>query len=136
MSRRYLTPDGSRVKNVFKQGELIIAEITFESLNGVLENVAVVDMLPAGFEIENSRLASRQDTPELYDQEFNPNFIDIRDDRLIFYATFPFRNPQKFYYPLRAITEGEFTVPPVSAEAMYDPTKSAVASSGTIQVVK
>ena len=136
ISRRYLAPDGSSVKNEFKQGELVIAEITFEALTSNLDNVAVVDMLPAGFEIENSRLDTRQGTSELYDQEFNPNYIDIRDDRLVFYTTFRAMNQQKFYYALRAVTEGTFTVPPVSAEAMYDPTKSAVASSGTIQVVK
>ena len=93
-------------------------------------------MLPAGLEIENSRLASRERLSQLYTQAFTPDYIDIRDDRLIFFGTFPYQRAQKFYYPLRAVTEGTFTVPPVSAEAMYDPTKSAVASSGTIQVVK
>ncbi|MXZ01739.1 hypothetical protein F4Y93_14260 [Candidatus Poribacteria bacterium] len=136
ISRRYLTPDGSRVKNVFQQGELVLAEITVEALTSDLENVVIVDMLPAGLEIENSRLASRESVSWLYTQAFTPDYIDIHDDRLIFFGTFPYQQARKFYYPLRAVTEGTFTVPPVSAEAMYDPTKSAVASSGTIQVVK
>lgn len=137
ISRRYLTPDGSRVKNVFQQGELVLAEITVEALTSDLENVVIVDMLPAGLEIENSRLVSRERLSQLYNMPaFTPDYIDIRDDRLIFFGTFPYQRAQKFYYPLRAVTEGTFTVPPVSAEAMYDPTKSAVASSGTIQVVK
>ena len=136
INRRYLTPDGSRVKNVFQQGELVLAEITVEALTSDLENVVIVDMLPAGLEIENSRLASRESLSRLYTQAFTPDYIDIRDDRLIFFGTFPHQQVRKFYYPLRAVTEGTFTVPPVSAEAMYDPTKSAVASSGTIQVVK
>ena len=136
ISRRYMTPDGSRVKNVFQQGELVIAEITFEALSSSLQNVAVIDMLPAGFEIENSRLATRQQNTEMSEQEFTPNYIDVRDDRLVFYTTFHLWRPLKFYYALRVVTEGSFTVPPISAEAMYDPTKSAVASSGTIQVVK
>ena len=136
INRRYLTPDGSRVKNVFQQGELVLAEITVEALTSDLDNVVVVDMLPAGFEIENSRLASRESVSWLSTQPFTPDYIDIRDDRLIFFGTFPHQREQKFYYPLRAVTEGIFTVPPVSAEAMYDPTKSAVASSTTIQVVK
>lgn len=136
ISRRYLTSDGSRVKNVFQQGELVLAEITVEALTSDLDNVVIVDMLPAGFEIENSRLASRERVSWLHTQPFTPDYIDIRDDRLIFFGTFPYQREQKFYYPLRAVTEGTFTVPPVSAEAMYDPTKSAVASRGTIHVVK
>ena len=136
VNRRYLTPDGSRIKNIFRQGELVIAEITVKALTSDLENVAVVDMLPAGFEIENPRLVSREGVSWLYQQEFTPNYIDIRDDRLIFFGSFPHQGERRFYYPLRTVTEGTFTVPPVSAEAMYDPAKSAVASSGTIQVVK
>ena len=137
INRRYLTPDGSRVKNVFQQGELVIAEITVKALTSDLENVVVVDMLPAGFEIENPRLITRDSASWSKDkQAFTPNYIDIRDDRLLFYGTFQYQREERFYYALRAVTQGTFTVPPISAEAMYDPSKSAVASSGTIQVVK
>ena len=136
VNRRYFSVDGTKINTVFKQGELVVAEITVKALTSDLANVAVVDMLPAGFEIENSRLASRVNLPWLEQQAFNPDYIDIRDDRLIFFGAFPHQQEQKFYYALRAVTQGTFTVPPVSAEAMYDPTKSAVESGGTIQVVE
>ncbi len=136
VNRRYLTPDGSRVKSVFQQGELVIAEISVKALTSHLQNVVVVDMLPAGFEIENPRLATRYRAPWTERRDYTPDYIDIRDDRLIFFGAFSFQQEQKFYYPLKVVTEGTFTVPPVSAEAMYAPTKSAVASSGTIQVVR
>lgn len=162
ISRRYLTPDKSQVKNVFKQGELVVAEIIVKALTSDLENVAVIDMLPAGLEIENPRLVSRAGRPfmaqhnelprrapevpriiapeastsSMKQQVFKPDYIDIRDDRLLFYGSFQYQREHVFYYPLRVVTEGRFTVPPVSAEAMYDPSKSAVASTGTIQVIK
>ena len=154
ISRRYLTPDKAQVKNVFKQGELVVAEIIVKALTSDLENVAVIDMLPAGLEIENPRLVSRAGKPftvqhnelprrapeastsSMEQQVFKPDYIDIRDDRLLFYGSFQYQREQIFYYPLRVVTEGRFTVPPVSAEAMYDPSKSAVASTGTIHVVK
>ena len=136
VNRRYLTPDGSRVKNVFQQGELVIAEISVKALTSSLQNVVVIDMLPAGFEIENPRLATRYRAPWTERRDYTPDYIDIRDDRLIFFGAFNYQQEQKFYYPLRVVTEGTFTVPPVSAEAMYDPTKSAVASSGTVQVIR
>ena len=136
VNRRYLTQDQSRVKKVFQQGELLIAEITVKSLSKDLHNVVVVDMLPAGFEIENPRLKTRDSSSILHQKSFRPNNIDIRDDRLILFGAFPKDNEQKFYYTLRAVTEGSFTLPPISAEAMYDPSKSAVAGTGTIQVVR
>ena len=56
--RRYLNQEGIPYNNEFRHGNLVIAEITVKALTSDLENVVVVDMLPAGFEIENARLAS------------------------------------------------------------------------------
>ncbi len=151
INRRYLTTDRTRVKNVFQQGELIIAEISVKALTSDLENVVIVDMLPAGFEVENPRLVSsarglwgERSAPraaggqasQRQQQDFRPDYIDIRDDRLILYGSLRYQQQQKFYYPLRVVTQGTFTVPPIAAEAMYDPSKAAVASSGTVQVTK
>jgi hypothetical protein len=101
-----------------------------------LENVAIVDILPAGFEIENPRLESRAGIPWISEKGFKPDYMDIRDDRLIFFGKFPRQQEKRFYYALRAVTRGDFVLPPVAAEAMYDPTKSSVASSGKIRVVE
>ena len=134
--RRYLNQDGIPFDNEFPHGDLVIAEITVKSLNWNLENVVVVDMLPAGFEIENARLASRAGIPWLKTGDFKPDYVDIRDDRLIFFGAFPRQRERKFHYALRAVTRGDFTLPPVSAEAMYDPSNSSVAGSGKIKVVE
>lgn len=132
--RRYLNQEGIPYENEFQHGDMIIAEVTVKALTSNLENVVVVDMLPAGFEIENARLASRAGIPWLKQQDFNPDYVDIRDDRLIFFGTFPRQRQRKFHYALRAVTRGNFTLPPVTAEAMYDPVKSSVAGSGNIRV--
>lgn len=134
--RRYLNKDGEPYENEFNHGDLVIAEITVKALNWNLENVVVVDMLPAGFEIENARLASRAGIPWLKTQDFKPDYVDIRDDRLIFFGAFPRQRERKFHYALRAVTRGEFNLPPVSAEAMYDPANSSVAGSGKITIVE
>ena len=133
--RRYFNKDGESLTGTFVHGDLIIAEISVKALTANLENVVVVDMLPTGFEIENPRLESRAGIPWLKAQEFKPDYLDIRDDRLIFFGTFPRQRERKFYYALRAVTQGEFTLPPITAEAMYDPTKSTVAGSMDIKVV-
>ena len=62
--------------------------------------------------------------------------MDIRDDRMLLFATLPRQQEQKFYYALRAVTVGEFVLPPVAAEAMYDPAKSSVANSGSLRVIE
>ena len=133
--RRYFNKDGEELTGTFVHGDLIVSEITVKALTANLENVVVVDMLPTGFEIENPRLESRAGIPWLKAQGFKPDYIDIRDDRLIFFGTFPRQRERKFYYALRAVTQGEFTLPPIAAEAMYDPTKSAVTGSMNIKVV-
>ena len=133
--RRYFNKDGEEVARQFVHGDLIVAEVTVKALTANLENVVVVDMLPAGFEIENPRLESRAGIPWLKAQDFKPDYLDIRDDRLIFFGTFPRQRERKFYYALRAVTQGEFTLPPITAEAMYDATKSTVTGSARIEVV-
>ncbi len=135
VSRRYFNKDGEGRTGTFVHGDLIVAEITVKALTTDLENVVIVDMLPTGFEIENPRLESRAGIPWLKTQDFKPDYLDIRDDRLIFFGTFPRQRERKFYYALRAVTQGDFTLPPIVAEAMYDPTKSAIKGSMRIEVV-
>ena len=96
--RRYFNKDGEGQTSTFVHGDLIIAEVTVKALTANLENVVVVDMLPTGFEIENPRLESRAGIPWLKAQDFKPDYIDIRDDRLIFFGTFPRQRERKFYY--------------------------------------
>ncbi len=133
--RRYFNKEGEERTDTFVHGELLIAEVNVKALTANLENVVVVDMLPTGFEIENPRLESREGIPWLKARGFKPDYIDIRDDRFIFFGTFPRQRERKFYYTLRAVTQGEFTLPPIVAEAMYDTTKSAVTGSRRIAVV-
>lgn len=117
-----------------RQGDLVVAQISMTALDKPLENVIVADLLPAGLEIENPRLESRADVSWIKDQEFVPDYMDIRDDRLILFINLPERQEQKFYYALRAVTAGQFTLPPIKAEAMYDPVYRSVASSGVVRV--
>jgi hypothetical protein len=133
--RRYLSKNGAPLDlENLEQGELVVAEVTVEPLSEDLDNVAVVDLLPAGLEIENPRLQSREAVPWIGDKARKPSYMDIRDDRMIFYGDFKKNERAAFYYGLRAVTEGDFIVPPVRAEAMYAPMKASVASSGRITV--
>jgi uncharacterized protein YfaS (alpha-2-macroglobulin family) len=121
--------------NRFPHGSLVVAEITVKALTQDLDNVVIIDVLPAGFEIENPRLESRSGISWIQDQDFRPSYIDIRDDRLVFFGQFDKKKLTKFFYALRAVTKGKFVLPPVSAEAMYDPFSASVSGNGSIEVV-
>ncbi len=133
--RHYLNDQGIPVDySSFKQGDLVIAKITIKALNESLDNVAIVDMLPAGFEIENPRLQSRKGVDWIGEKTVQPMYMDIRDDRMILYGNFQYGRNEIFYYGLRAVTEGTFILPPIRAEAMYAPMKASVASSGKVVI--
>ena len=132
--RRYLDEEGHEIRHdQFRQGDMIVAEITAKSLTEDLENVIIADLLPAGFEIENPRLESRSGIPWIKEGQ-RPDYMDIRDDRMLLFSSLPRQKERKFYYALRAVTVGDFVLPPVSAEAMYDPAKLSIANSGRLSV--
>jgi uncharacterized protein YfaS (alpha-2-macroglobulin family) len=88
-----------------------------------IQNIALVDRLPAGFEIENPRLGRsvKLDWVEA-DDVWQVDFQNMRDDRIEAFGTLGPNTSKKVVYTVRAVTTGKFTIPPVEAEAMYDPT--------------
>jgi hypothetical protein len=136
VNRVYLDREGHLVDyHNIKQSEVVVAKITMTALADNLDNVIVTDMLPAGLEIENPRLGSRQTLSWIGSKSITPDYMDIRDDRLNIYLNLRKGRTVEFYYMLRAVTAGGFVLPPVKAEAMYDPFKSSVANSARIRVV-
>ena len=135
--RTYYSKDGDLMMNQpFKQGDLIVAKISCRATTENLENVIITDLLPGGFEIENPRLESRAGIPWIGKRRYNPEYMDIRDDRLLLSVSLRRQQEMNFYYALRVVTRGDFILPPVVGEAMYDPAKSSVGSSGRIVVIE
>ena len=46
--------------------------------------------------------------------------MDIRDDRVLFYVSRMDRGHAVYRYAARAVTRGDFTLPVITAESMYD----------------
>jgi len=138
--RTYLNKDGEYLDlNHIPHGELVVAEIEIRATGDDVRNLVIVDMLPAGFAIENPRLESRQSLDWLdkryeHKDRFYTEYMDMRDDRLILFGDVYSKRPRVFYYALRAVTPGTFTVPSIKAEAMYNPVITSVASSSQITV--
>jgi hypothetical protein len=121
-------------------GELILIELTLEA--GVpISNIAVTDLLPAGLELENPRLGSVPPSgagPPGNDSEsgktpIQPLQVSLRDDRAIFFFNL-YSKEGIYFYSARAVTRGDFRLPPVEAEAMYNPAIRSVSGAGRIVV--
>lgn len=119
--------------NTFKQNDLIIVGITLEkSFSAPIENIVITDLLPAGFEIENSR------TKELPGMEWiknasEPTALDVRDDRIHFFVDAT-ASSQHYYYAVRAVSLGNFKQGPVSADAMYNGEYHSYHGAGVVKV--
>ena len=87
-----------------------------------VSNVAVVDALPAGWEIENPRLGegARPDWAQSM-RTWNVEHMNVRDDRVEAFGRIRGGRTVTLLYAVRAVTSGTFHAPDVQAEAMYDP---------------
>ena len=94
----------------------------------------ITDLLPTGLEIENARLSTSAALPWVQ-SDVSPDYVDIRDDRINIFLTVP-RNVVTYYYTTRAVTMGNFKIPAVHAEAMYDPDIFSESSGGQLKIIE
>jgi len=116
-----LDPDGCR------QGTSFWGKITVSRTDrwDPVENVALVQVLPSGWEIENTRLTGIT-LPEWVQslETSKEDYLDIRDDRIMWF--FNLNSPEEenrdytFVFKVNAITAGTFQLPATLVEAMYD----------------
>ena len=122
------------VINVSKinQGTEFIAEVTVRNQkNERVENVALSQILPSGFEIVNTRFTDYGDaTNNIAD------YIDIRDDRTNFYFGLKASEVKTFKILLNASYLGTYYLPGLQCEAMYDNTFLARTKGFWVEVVK
>ncbi|HAQ64590.1 MAG TPA: hypothetical protein DCR43_01830 [Bacteroidales bacterium] len=117
--RTLLDRNGRQINGNVKPGDLVVVKISLKTLLPIsIENVAVSDLLPACFEIENPRLAPGRNYEWMTDRS-EPDDIDVRHDRINFFTTAS-DMPRYFYYLARVVAAGEFASGATSAEAMYN----------------
>ncbi len=121
--------------NTFKQNDLVVVRISLESLSGIkIENVAISDILPAGFEIENPRISSVAGMNWIKNKSY-PDYMDIRDDRITYFTSVGSKI-KYFYYMVRAVTPGTFQMGPVGADAMYNGEYHSYNGGGVVKIVR
>jgi uncharacterized protein YfaS (alpha-2-macroglobulin family) len=86
-----------------------------------LEEIAVTQILPSGWEIDNIRISGEPYPPWSSGMTLGQEeYLDIRDDRISWFLDLPRRQRSvDFLFKARAVTAGRFFLPPTLAEAMY-----------------
>ncbi|ANG93740.1 alpha-2-macroglobulin family protein [Enterobacteriaceae bacterium 155047] len=146
IERHILATDGSsKSLSSLKSGELVLVWLEVKATQNV-PDALVVDLLPAGLELENQNLASSsaslQDSgSEVQNllsqmQQADIQHMEFRDDRFV--AAVPVNEGQTvtLVYLARAVTPGTYQLPVPMVESMYVPQWRATgAASGPLIVV-
>ncbi|MFL6513612.1 MAG: alpha-2-macroglobulin family protein, partial [Chthoniobacterales bacterium] len=94
-----------------------------------ITNVAIIDLLPGGFEVVDSSARTGPCS------RMGADYVDVREDRVVFFATVPVAGLD-IDYTIKSCNRGKFVVPPVFAESMYDRKIKASGVGGKITVVE
>ena len=110
---------------------LSIVSVTNTSGNTDCYNMALSEKIPSGWEIFNDRLLGTGS-----DESAPWTYRDIRDDRVNWFFDLGKGATKTFRIKLQAAYEGEFNLPAIKCEAMYDRDFSANTASGTAKVIR
>ncbi|HTD28518.1 MAG TPA: alpha-2-macroglobulin family protein, partial [Xanthomonadaceae bacterium] len=157
--RDYTDADGKPITNVSLGQEIQVhLKIRSTRADGV-GNVAIVDLLPGGFEpVQETRVQPGADTADadkkpaaadssstaaatpawqspvgISSSTWMPEYADVRDDRVVIYGTAT-TDVREFVYRIKSTNAGTYAVPPAYGESMYDRTVVAQSLGGTITV--
>lgn len=139
ISREYFTLDGKPADLTnLKSGELLVVRLKVAASERV-SDALVVDLLPAGLELENQNLsdssASLGDSADALKesmmdmQQANIKHIEFRDDRFVAALALDGYTPGTLLYLARAVTPGSYRLPPPQVESMYVPEWRAIGST-------
>jgi uncharacterized protein YfaS (alpha-2-macroglobulin family) len=96
-----------------EQGDKIVAHIKARTRNDqTINHIAIVDLLPGGFEVVPNSISQR-----------GCDYVDVREDRIIFYCSLT-PSVTEFSYRLQAVNKGDYAVPPIFAQSIYQQMKA------------
>lgn len=129
---KYTDMNGATISiDDIKQGTDFMAVITVGNISGTTgySNLALTHIIPSGWEIYNERFITPESTPTR-----NYTYQDIRDDRVLTYFDLQRSELKKFTVRLQATYAGNFILPAIQCEAMYDASAQARTKAGRTTV--
>ncbi len=126
--RELVGADGKPVDKL-KVGQSVTVKLVIRNISPENQyNIALLDLLPGSFEVEQGSLRPGRSTVP------GADFVEVREDRNVFFTNVAKGGLQTFTYRIKPIAAGTFVVPPVYAEAMYDQSFKGRAPGGKIVV--
>jgi hypothetical protein len=135
VTRRYFTTAGEAWDGgPLHEGDVLVVQLKIESSNS-MRDALVVDLSPGGLEVENLNLTDAAqwanvtiDGVALSERsgQATIRFEEYRDDRYVAAIELYGGSAANLFYLVRAVSPGEFVVPPPSVEDMYRPQLRAV----------
>ena len=95
-------------------------------------NLALTQMVPSGWEIQNTRLFESG----IQLKEGTYDYRDFRDDRVYTYFSLRSGETKKFFIILTAAYRGSYSMPAVVCEALYDESYAARRPGFSVEVRK
>lgn len=137
LMRTFFNENGSPINIAsLKQGDdfWIKLEVRNEYKYGT-KDIALVLMLPSGWEIENTRISDHAELSSKYRQS-SYDYMDIRDDRVMWFFDLNYNDSSIYYVKINAVTPGSFYLPPTIVEAMYDNDFYSIVAGQNVNVSK
>ena len=127
--------------NDIRQGTDFTAIASISNTSGTTDytNLALTHIIPSGWEVYNERMTVPETEPqETTDSSGNVSgqytYQDIRDDRVLTYFNLRRGETKIFTIRLQATYAGNFILPAVQCEAMYDVNVQARSKAGRTTV--
>jgi uncharacterized protein YfaS (alpha-2-macroglobulin family) len=135
MDVRYTDTDGKEIDvTSLEQGTEFLAEVTLvhPGVRGGYENLALAQVFPSGWEINNLRLQG----DEAFAASSPFTYQDIRDDRVYTFFNLSSQLRVTYRVMLTASYAGKFYLPATSCEAMYDKSVYVRKKGQPVEVIK
>ncbi|WP_144392428.1 alpha-2-macroglobulin family protein [Pleionea sediminis] len=140
LERSFYNTSGKKLKLAsLKTGDLLLVRIDVRSeRNRRIPDGLIVDLLPAGWELENQNLESavKMDTLKIDNKEVAQwmaqseiKHQEYRDDRFVAAVDIQANRTTTVFYLARAVTPGIYNIPPTLVEDMYRPYLRAIGKS-------
>ncbi|MDQ3815830.1 MAG: hypothetical protein M3347_18130, partial [Armatimonadota bacterium] len=114
--------------NQLSQGDRIRVRLTITAPRD-MAYVLIEDAFPSGCEV-----TERGDADEVVDWGYWWSSVDVRDDRVAFFARRMKKGKHVITYNLRAQTPGSYHTPPTLVQAMYDPDTRGESAEARVEV--
>ena len=141
MDIRYANLNGTLISvNDIIQGTDFMAITSISNISGTSDytNLALTHIIPSGWEIYNERMVAPETESGAADGSGKSvskyNYLDIRDDRVLTYFNLRRGETKVFTVRLQATYAGNFILPAVQCEAMYDVNVQARSKAGRTTV--